>query len=81
MSEDASNARRDVNNAISSAGSAAVGQIVDTANSSKRKREENRKKKEEEARGREGTEQSKVLCPFAWSFDLLSPRFLTRIIQ
>jgi spore cortex formation protein SpoVR/YcgB (stage V sporulation) len=36
------NARREVNEAISSAGSAAVGQMVDTAHSSIRKRRENK---------------------------------------
>jgi hypothetical protein len=54
-------ARRDVNNAIMGAGSAAVGQLVDTANSSKFKREEARKKREEEERRKkEEKEKSKV---------------------
>ena len=39
-------ARKDVNNAIINAGSGAVGQLVDTANSSKKKREENRRERE-----------------------------------
>ena len=41
-------ARRAVNDALTSAGSAVVGQLVDTANLSKFKREEARKQKEEE---------------------------------
>jgi hypothetical protein len=35
-------ARKEVNNAIASTGSAGIGQLVDTATSSKRKREENK---------------------------------------
>lgn len=40
------NARKEVNDAIISAGSGAIGQLVDTAKSSKRKREENKLKRE-----------------------------------
>jgi len=40
-------ARRAVNDALTSAGSAVVGQLVDTTNLSKFKREEARKQKEE----------------------------------
>jgi hypothetical protein len=50
-------ARRDVNNAIASAGGAAVGQLVDTANSSKVKREEARKRREEEERRKKEEEE------------------------
>jgi len=39
-------ARKEVNDAIANAGSAAIGQLVDTARSSQRKREENRREKE-----------------------------------
>ena len=47
------NARREVNNALIGAGSAAVGQMVDTANSSiekRRKNKEEREKREAEER-------------------------------
>ena len=42
MSSADDQARKEVNNAIANAGSAAIGQLVDTATSSKRKREENK---------------------------------------
>jgi len=42
MSSADDQARKEVNNAITSTGSAGIGQIVDTATSSKRKREENK---------------------------------------
>ncbi|KAK2627400.1 hypothetical protein QTJ16_003366 [Diplocarpon rosae] len=42
MSSANDQARKDVNKAIASIGSAGIGQLVDTATSSKRKREENR---------------------------------------
>lgn len=54
MSE--ASARREVNNAIINAGSNTVGQIVDTANSSKRKREQNKQERE----AREKAEREKA---------------------
>lgn len=46
MSDIDPNARTEVNNALISSGSAAVGQIVDTANSSVQKRRRNKEEKE-----------------------------------
>lgn len=46
MSDIDPNARREVNNALISSGSAAVGQMVDTGNSSVEKRKKNKKEKE-----------------------------------
>ena len=46
-------ARPDVNDSLTSAGSAAVGQLADIANSSKFQRDEGRKKRQEEERRRE----------------------------
>ncbi|KAK0115669.1 hypothetical protein ONS95_000063 [Cadophora gregata] len=58
-----SNARREVNNALISSGNAAVGQMVDTANSSiekRRKNKEEREKREAEERAaREKAEAAK----------------------
>ena len=50
-------ARRDVNNAIVSAGSATVTQLVEAGRSSQFKREEARQRREEEARKKKETEQ------------------------
>lgn len=63
-------ARKAVNNAISNAGSASVGLMVDTALSSKEKREANRKAREAEAKKREemqkpggdGAVRAKINC-------------------
>ncbi|KAK6387436.1 hypothetical protein LTS17_000704 [Exophiala oligosperma] len=52
----ATNARKEVNDAIINSGSNAIGQLVDTANSSKRKREQN--KLEREARERAEREKA-----------------------
>lgn len=58
MSGDDAESRKAVNNAIASAGSAAVSQIVDTGRSSKQKRAENRARKAaEEAREREKSDE------------------------
>lgn len=46
MSQISPNARKEVNNALTSSGSAAVGQMVDTANSSIEKRRRNKEEKE-----------------------------------
>jgi hypothetical protein len=57
---DPNEARKNVNDAIASSGSAAFGQLVDTASSSKRKREQNQREKEareKEAREREARER------------------------
>jgi hypothetical protein len=48
--------RREVTDAIVNTGPAGVGQLVDTANSSKRKREQNQREKE--AREREAREKA-----------------------
>ncbi|KAJ5417433.1 uncharacterized protein N7487_000983 [Penicillium crustosum] len=46
MSDIDPNARKEVNNALISSGSAAVGQMVDTGNSSVQKRQRNKEEKE-----------------------------------
>ncbi|KAJ5346815.1 uncharacterized protein N7506_000068 [Penicillium brevicompactum] len=46
MSQISPNARKEVNNALTSSGSAAVGQMVDTANSSVQKRQKNKEDRE-----------------------------------
>lgn len=51
-------ARKAVNNAISSAGSASIGMMVDAALSSKEKRASNRKLLEAEAKKRENIEKA-----------------------
>ena len=70
-------ARREVNDALISAGSTAVGQLVDTANSSKFKRDEARKKREEGGGRRKSARRRKrrslrfVLAPLI-ALDLIS---------
>lgn len=60
-------ARRDVTDALVNAGGAAVGQLVDTDNSSKLRREVARKRREEEERRKKEEEESPrfVLAPFS----------------
>jgi hypothetical protein len=54
------NARKEVNDAIINAGSTAIGQIVDTANSSKRRREQSKLEREaREKAEREKAERAK----------------------
>lgn len=60
---DPNDTRKEVNDAIASSGSTTIGQLVDTANSSKRKREQNQREKEareKEAREREIREKAAV---------------------
>lgn len=55
------NARKEVNDAIINSGSNAIGQLVDTANSSKRKREQNKLDREaREMAEREKAERAKT---------------------
>lgn len=57
------NARREVNGALISSGSAAVGQMVDTANSSvekRRKNKEEREKREAEVKAAKGKADATV---------------------
>ncbi|KAL2391862.1 hypothetical protein ABEF93_000586 [Exophiala dermatitidis] len=57
----ATNARKEVNDAIINSGSNAIGQLVDTANSSKRKREQNKLEREARERAeREKAERAKT---------------------
>jgi hypothetical protein len=66
---DPNKARKEVNDAIANSGSATIGQLVDTANSSKRKREQNQREKE--AREREAREKAAVCGPSPNTLNLL----------